>query len=215
MPCFWQAFTVASAEAQLLDGNVGLITIANFDARCASETIACIEDMKAQGATSLIFDVRYNPGGYAHEMVALLDYLLPEGELFITEDYLGNRDVDSSDASCLEMPMVVLVNGDSFSAAEFFASALRDYEWATVVGEQTVGKGYFQQSFVLSDGSAVSLSVGKYYTRSGISLAEQGGLTPDKVVEVDDETYMQIYYGNVAPEDDVQIQAALEVLGVK
>ena len=111
--------------------------------------------------------------------------------------------------------MVVLVNGDSFSAAEFFASALRDYEWATVVGEQTVGKGYFQQAFMLSDGSAVSLSVGKYYTRSGISLAEQGGLTPDEVVEVTDEMYLQIYYGNVAPEDDPQIQAALEVLKTK
>ena len=203
---------VTVAEAQLLSGNVGLVTIANFDARCAEETIACIESMLEQGATSLIFDVRYNPGGYAHEMVALLDYLLPEGELFITEDYLGNREVDSSDAKCLEVPMVVLVNGDSFSAAEFFASALRDYEWATVVGEQTVGKGYFQQTFGLSDGSAVNLSVGKYYTRSGISLAEQGGLTPDKIVEVDDDTYMQIYYGNVAPEDDPQIQAALEVL---
>ncbi len=206
---------VAVAEAELLKGNVGLVTIVNFDARCAEETIACIERMIEEGATSLIFDVRYNPGGFAHEMVALLDYLLPEGELFITEDYLGNRDVDSSDAACLEMPMVVLVNGDSFSAAEFFASALRDYEWATVVGEQTVGKGYFQQTFGLSDGSAVSLSVGKYYTRSGVSLAEQGGLTPDKIVEVDDETYMQIYYGNVEPKDDVQIQAALEVLGVK
>lgn len=203
---------VTVAEAQLLSGNVGLVTIANFDARCAEETIACIESMLEQGATSLIFDVRYNPGGYANEMVALLDYLLPEGELFITEDYLGNREVDSSDGKCLEVPMVVLVNGDSFSAAEFFASALRDYEWATVVGEQTVGKGYFQQTFVLSDGSAVNLSVGKYYTRSGISLAEQGGLTPDKIVEVDDDTYVQIYYGNVAPEDDPQIQAALEVL---
>jgi len=206
---------VAVAEAELLNGNVGLVTIVNFDARCAEETIACIESMIEQGATSLIFDVRYNPGGFAHEMVALLDYLLPEGEVFITEDYMGNRDVDSSDAKCLEMPMVVLVNGDSFSAAEFFASALRDFEWATVVGEQTVGKGYFQQTFSLSDGSAVNLSVGKYYTRSGINLAEQGGLTPDKVVEVDDETYMQIYYGNVESKDDPQIQAALDILKQK
>ena len=206
---------VEVAVAELLSGNVGLVTIDNFDARCAEETIACIESMIEQGATSLIFDVRYNPGGYASEMVTLLDYLLPEGEVFISEDYLGNRQVDSSDAKCLNMPMVVLVNGDSFSAAEFFASALRDYEWATIVGEQTVGKGYFQMTYSLSDGSAVNLSVGKYYTRSGVNLAEAGGLTPDKVVEVDDETYVQIYYGNVAPEDDPQIQAALEVLKAK
>lgn len=206
---------VTVAEAQLLEGNIGLITINNFDSRCASESIACIEAMIAQGATSLIFDVRYNPGGYAHELVALLDYLLPEGDLFISEDYMGNRDVDTSDAKCLEMPMVVLVNGDSFSAAEFFAAALRDYDWATVVGEQTVGKGYFQQAFMLSDGSAVSLSVGKYFTPGGISLAEVGGLTPDKVVEVDDETYLGIYYGTVANEDDPQLQAAIEILKTK
>lgn len=206
---------VTVAEGEMLPGNVGLVTIANFDSRCASESIAAIESLMEQGATSLIFDVRYNPGGYAHELVALLDYLLPEGELFIGEDYLGNRSVDSSDASCLEIPMVVLVNGDSFSAAEFFAAALRDYEWATIIGEQTVGKGYFQQSFELSDGSAVSLSVGKYFTPGGVSLAEVGGLTPDTVVEVDDEMYLDIYYGNVAHADDPQIQAALEALKAK
>lgn len=206
---------VTVAEARMLSGNIGVVLINNFDARCASETIACIESLIGQGATSLIFDVRYNPGGYAHEMVELLDYLLPEGELFITEDYLGNRQVDSSDANCLDMPMVVLVNEDSYSAAEFFASALRDYEWATVVGGKTIGKGYFQQALMLSDGSAVNLSVGKYYTRSGISLAEQGGLTPDVPVEVDEEMYMNIYYGTVADADDPQLQAAVKVLTQK
>lgn len=203
---------VTVAEAELIEGNIGLVTINNFDARCFEETKACIENMIAQGATALIFDVRFNPGGYAHEMVALLDYLLPEGEVFITEDYLGNRDVESSDANCLQMPMAVLVNGDSYSAAEFFASALRDYEWATVVGEQTVGKGYFQTTIMLSDGSAINLSVGKYYTRSGISLAEQGGLTPDEVVEVSDEMYLDIYYDKVSNEEDPQLQKAIEVV---
>ena len=195
----------------MLPGNVGLVTIANFDSRCASESIAAIESLLEQGATSLIFDVRYNPGGYAHELVQLLDYLLPEGDLFIAEDYLGNRSVDGSDASCLEIPMVVMVNGDSFSAAEFFAAALRDYEWATVVGEQTVGKGYFQQSFELSDGSAVNLSVGKYFTPGGISLAGIG-VTPDVEVTVDEETWIDIYYGYLEPEEDPQIQAALDLL---
>lgn len=203
---------VVVAEGKMLADNIGLVTIANFDSRCANETIAAIESLLAQGATSLIFDVRYNPGGYAHELVHLLDYLLPEGDLFIAEDYLGNRSVDRSDAKCLDIPMAVLVNGDSFSAAEFFAAALRDYEWATVIGEQTVGKGYFQQAFELSDGSAVSLSVGKYFTPGGISLAEAGGLTPDRVVEVDDTLYLDIYYDKVTPENDPQIQAAVAAL---
>lgn len=185
---------VEVAVAELLSGNVGLVTINNFDARCAEETIACIESMIEQGATSLIFDVRYNPGGYASEMVTLLDYLLPEGEVFISEDYLGNRQVDSSDAKCLNMPMVVLVNGDSYSAAEFFAAALREYEAAEVIGTQTCGKGYYQQTLMLSDGSAVNLSTGRYYTPNGVCLTEVGGLTPDYVVEVDEQTYMLIAY---------------------
>ena len=203
---------VTVAEGRMLPGNVGLVSIANFDSRCASESIAAIESLVDQGATSLIFDVRYNPGGYAHELVALLDYLVPEGDLFIAEDYMGNRSVDTSDSDCLKMPMVVLVNGDSFSAAEFFAAALRDYEWATIIGEQTVGKGYFQQSYELSDGSAVNISVGKYFTPGGVSLAEVGGLTPDLVVEVTEEMYLDIYYGNVSDEEDPQLQAALEAL---
>ena len=202
---------VQVAKGQMLPGNVGLVTIANFDDRCASESKAAIKELRDQGATALIFDVRFNPGGYAHEMVELLDYLLPEGPLFISEFYDGETTTDSSGASCLELPMVVLVNPDSYSAAEFFAAAMRDYEWATIVGQNTTGKGYFQQAFMLSDGSAVNLSVGKYYTPKGQNLANIG-LTPDVVVEVDEDTYADLYYGYLEPAEDPQIQAALEVL---
>ena len=200
------------AVAQLLDDQIGLVTIANFDSRCADETIAAIETLLEQGAQALIFDVRYNPGGYKHELVKVLDYLLPEGPLFRSEDYKGNVTVDESDAECLEIPMAVLVNGDSYSAAEFFAAALREYGVATVVGEQTCGKGYFQQTYQLNDGSAVGLSVGKYSTPNGVSLAEVGGLTPDIVIEVDEETAAQIYAATLDPAEDPQIQAAVEAL---
>ena len=205
---------VQVASGVLLEGNVGLVTIANFDERCASETIAAIESLLEQGADCLIFDVRNNPGGYAHELVELLDYLLPEGELFRTVDYLGKESVDRSDANCLDMPMAVLVNGDSYSAAEFFAVALQEYEAAVVVGEKTTGKGHFQSTFRLNDGSAVALSIGKYFTPNGISL-EGVGITPDLVVTVDRETADAIYYGQLSPEEDRQIQAALDVLNRK
>lgn len=203
------------AVAAMLDDNVGLVTIANFDKRCADETIAAIETLLEQGAEALVFDVRYNPGGYKDELVKVLDYLLPEGPLFRSEDYKGNVSVDESDADCLEIPMAVLVNGDSYSAAEFFAAALREYGVAVVVGEQTCGKGYFQQTYQLSDGSAVGLSVGKYSTPNGVSLAEVGGLTPDIVVEVDEETAAQIYAATLDPAEDPQIQAAVEALQSK
>ncbi len=213
-----QTFTVTRQKIQtpvatgkLLEGNVGLVTIENFDARCAEESIATIESLIGQGATKLIFDVRFNPGGYKDELVKLLDYLLPEGVLFRSELYNGQTEEDRSDKKCLEMPMAVLVNGDSYSAAEFFAAALKDYDWGITVGQQTVGKGYFQSTFQLSDGSAVGLSIGKYYTPKGVSLAGVG-ITPDVTVEVDDATAAKIYYDQLDPMEDPQIQAAIEAL---
>lgn len=202
------------ASGRMLTDKIGLVTIENFDSRCAEETIAAIDDLLGQGAEKLIFDVRNNPGGYAKELVKVLDYLLPEGELFRTVDYAGKENVDYSDADCLDIPMAVLVNGDSYSAAEFFAAALSEYGVADVVGEKTCGKGYFQNTLRLSDGSAVGLSVGKYFTPKGVSLAGVG-ITPDVVVPVDEETADAIYYGQLEPEDDPQIQAALELLEKK
>lgn len=199
------------ATFEMLEGNIGLVTIENFDERCAEESIAAIEALRKNGAEKLIFDVRHNPGGFASELVELLDYLLPEGELFRTVRYDGEEHVDTSDADCLEMPMAVLVNAASYSAAEFFAAALREYEAAIVVGEQTVGKGYFQTTYQLSDGSAVALSIGKYFTPSGVSLA-QSGVTPDVVIPVEEETAEGIYYGTLLPAEDPQIQAAVNAL---
>ena len=203
---------VAVATAQMLDNNIGLITITNFDERCAAETIAAIEELVGQGAEGLIFDVRYNPGGYKNELIDILDYLLPEGELFRSVDYKGQSSVDTSDAACLDIPMAVLINQDSYSAAEFFAAALAEYDWAVTVGEKTVGKGHFQNTFKLSDGSAVALSVGKYYTPKGVSLSEAGGLEPRIKVELDKETAAKVYAGLVEPKDDPQIQAAVAAL---
>lgn len=199
------------AAAQLLDGNIGLITISNFDERCAEESIAAIESLREQGADKLIFDVRNNPGGYASELVKLLDYLLPEGDLFRTVDYAGKEHVDTSDAACLELPMAVLCNEDSYSAAEFFAAALQEYEAATVVGQPTCGKGYFQSTYRLSDGSAAAISIGKYFTPKGNSLIDVG-IQPDIPVSVDDDTYLGIYYGTIDRAADPQLQAAITAL---
>ena len=107
--------------------------------------------------------------------------------------------------------MAVLINGDSYSAAEFFAAALQEYGVAKVVGTQTVGKGFYQQTYLLSDGSAVALSSGRYRTPNGVSLAGVG-LTPDVELDLDDEMYYSLYSGTLAYEDDPQMQAALEIL---
>ena len=202
---------VTVATGTMLDGGIGLVTIENFDARCAEETIAAIDSLVEQGATAIIFDVRNNPGGFAAEMVEILDYLLPKGELFRTVDYRDREDVQMSDAKYLDLPMAVLVNRNSYSAAEFFAAALNDYDAAVIVGEQTSGKGHFQNTFELSDGSAVSLSVGKYFTPGGVSL-EGVGITPEVPVAVNEETEALIYYNQLPPAEDPQIQAAIAAL---
>ena len=199
---------------ELLDENIGSIKIDNFDERSAAETIAFVKDLIGQGAEALLFDVRFNPGGYADELVKVLDYLLPEGDLFRSVDYAGREEVDTSDTSCVELPMAVLVNEDSYSAAEFFAAALQEYEWATIVGSQTYGKGNFQTAFYLSDGSMVNLSIGKYYTPGGKSLSETG-VTPDVVVDLDDEQYALLYYNALEQADDPQFQAAIDTLTQK
>ena len=199
---------------ELLDGSIGYVKIDNFDERSAAETIAFVKDLIGQGVKALLFDVRFNPGGYADELVKVLDYLLPEGDLFRSVDYAGREEVDTSDASCVEMPMAVLVNEDSYSAAEFFAAALQEYEWATIVGSQTYGKGNFQTAFYLSDGSMVNLSIGKYYTPGGKSLSETG-VTPDVVVDLDDEQYALLYYNALEQADDPQFQAAIDTLTQK
>lgn len=199
---------------ELLDGSIGYVKIDNFDERSAAETIAFVKDLIGQGAEALLFDVRFNPGGYADELVKVLDYLLPEGDLLRSVDYAGREEVDTSDASCVELPMAVLVNEDSYSAAEFFAAALQEYEWATIVGSQTYGKGNFQTAFYLSDGSMVNLSIGKYYTPGGKSLSETG-VTPDVVVDLDDEQYALLYYNALEQADDPQFQAAIDTLTQK
>ena len=200
------------AEGEMLPDSVGYVRINNFNTNCAKQTIAIIDDLVSQGAKALVFDVRNNGGGYVHEMNEILDYLLPEGDLFRSVDYRGNESVDKSDADCLELPMAVLVNDRSYSAAEFFAAALREYDWAIVTGQATTGKGYFQNTFRLADGSAINLSVGQYYTPKGVSLAQEGGLVPDVVTEVDETTYAMIYAGALPLAEDPQLAAALEAL---
>ena len=199
------------AKGNLLNGTIGYVRIENFVARSAEETLAVIEDLIAQGATKLILDVRCNSRGYEDELVKILDHLLPEGILVSNSDKAGKTETFESDEEFLDMPMVVLVNEDSYSAAELFAAVLREYDAARIVGSRTVGKGYYQNLFRLKDGSAVDLSVGRYFTSKGENL-EGIGLIPDVEVAMDDADYEALYYGILAQDQDVQLQAAVKLL---
>ena len=196
------------ASYEMTDDGIAVITILNFDAHSAEQTIAAVERALAEDAKAIVFDVRNNPGGMKSELVEILDRLLPEGVLFRSVDYAGNEEVDQSDEVCVDLPMAVLVNRESYSAAEFFAAALQEYDAATIVGTQTYGKGNFQSTFLLSDGSAIVISIGKYYTPNGVSLTGVG-ITPDVEVTLTDEQLVLQYYGQLPAEEDPQMQAAL------
>ena len=197
----------------LLKDHVGYIVIENFHTGAGQEVLDALDELLDQGADSFIFDVRNDPGGQVNELTMVLDRLLPEGTIFRQTDRHGKELVETSDEECLDLPMAVVVNGDSYSAAEFFAAALQEYDWAVVVGQPTTGKSRSQVTYYLRDGSAVHLSHYSYLTPNGVDLYEQGGLTPDVEAALDGEQAQLYATGWLEPEDDPQIRAALDALG--
>lgn len=179
----------SSASGELLEDGVGYVRIDNFYQGSAAAVKAVVDDLTAQGARGLLFDVRYNPGGYVTELTALLDDLLPEGPIFAQHTKNGPTRTAYSDAECVGLPMAVLMNEDSYSAAELFAAQLRESVGAPLIGRQTCGKGFYQETFPLPDGSALNLSVGLYTTGGGVSLMGTG-LTPD-IEEADPVAQME------------------------
>ena len=200
-----------SVTSRMLENNVGYIAIADFDSNVDDEFREHLTTLQEQGAKGFIFDVRNNPGGYVSVMHEMLDGLLPEGPVITMVDKAGEEMPLTSDADMLEMPMVVVTNEYSVSAAEFFAAALQEYDMATVVGTKTSGKGYSQQTFKLSDGSSVHISTTRYYTPKGNSLAETG-VTPDLVVALPLEDLNLLLSGKLADADDEQLQSAIKAV---
>lgn len=176
-------FYSAPVSFEMLEGEIGYIRIVNFDQGAAEHTLSAMEELMASGAQSLLFDVRSNNGGFLTELIDILDHLLPEGDVFISLDRDGREEIYTSDAECVDLPMAVLINGSTYSAAEFFAAALSEYGRAVIVGAPSTGKGRSQITIAMTDGSAVHISTRRYLTPNRVDLSEQGGLTPDIVVE--------------------------------
>ena len=186
---------------KMLEGNVGYIKLNNFESGCGDGAVKAMDQLLSDGAAALVFDVRDNPGGKLTELIQILDHILPEGDIFVSVDRAGKETVTKSDNVCVKVPMSVLINGNTYSAAEFFAAALREYDWATTVGQNTTGKGRSQTTIVLSDGSAVHISSNKYLTPKRVDLSEQGGLIPDVAIQPGDD-----------PEIDLQLNAAISAV---
>ena len=187
-----------SVVYELLEGETGYIQVKNFYTHSADQVKAAVEELREQGATALVFDMRNNGGGYVDELTRMLDDLLPEGPIFRSEGKEGRETVTDSDASCVDLPMATLVNAGTYSAAEFFAAQLQESVGAPIIGVATSGKGYSQQAIPLPNGGALNLSTGRYRTGAGVSLVGTG-------VKLD----VEVEQGEGAG-DDLQLQAALE-----
>ena len=164
----------------------GYIQIKSFEAGTAQDAINAVEDLLNHGAVALCIDLRGNAGGLDTEVAQFLDYLLPSGVLFIERDKSGDQKVTNSDGMCIQLPMCVLINADTFGEAEVCAAALQEFQWATLIGEPTTGKTRTQETIALSDGSAIRLSTGTYLTGKGVDISARGGVSPEYIMHNSD-----------------------------
>lgn len=200
---------IKTVAYEMLDDSVGLITISEFDKVTAQQFKEAYAQLKTQGMKGLVIDIRSNPGGLLNVVVDMLDEILPDGLIVYTEDKYGNRqEYNGSNPDVIDVPLAVLVNGESASASEIFAGAVQDYGAGTIIGTQTFGKGIVQTIRRMSDGSAIKYTMAKYFTPKGQDIHGHG-VTPDIVEELSDE------FNNLTEYDaskDNQLQKAVEVI---
>ena len=197
---------------EMLDRNIGYLMLKNFDDGAAESFSNAVNELIKRGAEAIIYDVRSNPGGRVREVTEILDFLLPEGEIFILVDSDGNEQITKSDADFIDLPAVVLVNSHSYSGAEYFAAMLSEYGYASTVGEQTTGKNRMQSTISLSNGGAVNLSTAHYLTKNRVSLFDQGGYTPDHIITLTDDEFVLFIRGELGLGSDPQVLKALSLL---
>ena len=193
-----------TVKYEMLEGQTGYLSVSEFDSVTYAQYEEALNKLTDQGMTGLIVDLRNNPGGNLNTVCEMLDMVLPKGTIVYTEDKDGKRETATSDDEHqINVPMVVLVNGNSASASEIYAGAVQDYGIGKIVGTQTYGKGVVQQIFDLGDGTSVKLTIAEYFTPNGRSIDGEG-ITPDVEVEYEaDENN---------PEADNQLEKALEVM---
>lgn len=194
---------------EMLEDNIGFIRITAFERITYDQFMEAYESLVEQGMEGLIIDVRNNPGGLLDVVVDITNELVPEGIIVYTEDTNGNRRVQYSDDKQIEVPLAILINGNSASASEVLAGAIKDHGVGVLVGEQSFGKGLVQDVFPLPDGSAIKVTIATYYTPNGISIHGEG-LTPTHIVPMDASLSARI--NTLSFEEDIQLQKAYEVV---
>jgi len=200
---------IETIEYTMLENKIGLITMSGFDEMTPSQFKAAIDDLQKQGMKGLIFDLRDNGGGLLSSVVEMLDYVLTDGLIVYTEDKYGYKEeYRGNDKHSLDLPMAVLINGNSASASEIFAGAMQDYDAATIIGTTSFGKGIVQSVWGLYDGSAVKITVSRYFTPNGVCI-HGTGIIPDQEVDLKDELKQMVV---IPKEDDNQLAVATAVV---
>lgn len=196
-------------KAEVLDNNIGYITVSSFDEGTADEFKNKLEELQSKNVKSLIIDLRNNGGGIVQEATQIADYLLDKDQkIIITKDKQGKEEITlSKEDKITDLPVVVLVNGYTASSSEILASALKDNNRAKVVGTKTYGKGVIQNVYRLTDGSALKLTTHEYYTAIGNKINKLG-ITPTEDVELPDG--VNVY--NIPRDKDTQLKKAIELL---
>jgi len=202
IPIVRDVIEIPTVEKEMLEGQIGYIYLSAFDIVTVEQFKKALYELENQNAKGLIIDLRNNPGGYLQICVAIVEELLDKGMMVVyTEDKAGNREeLITEDSNKFDKPLVILINGNSASASEILAGAIKDHEKGVLVGETTFGKGLVQRTFDLEDQSAVKVTISRYYTPDGYYI-HGVGIEPDVVVAYDPES-----------EEDIQLNKAIEVI---
>lgn len=200
---------IQTVSHEMLDDDTGYIRISEFSEVTSDQYKKAFADLKSRGMKKLVVDLRDNPGGLLTAVCGVLRQILPEGLIVYTEDKNGKREEETCDGKNeLTMPLAVLVNGNSASASEIFAGAVKDYGIGTIVGTTTYGKGVVQTIQPLTDGSAVKITIAKYYTPKGNDINKKG-IEPDVEAELPEGSED---WSTLTHEEDTQLQSALKEL---
>lgn len=194
-----------TVEAEMLQDSIGYVLIEQFEDVTTQQFKDAVEKLEEEGMKGLVIDVRDNPGGVLDGVIEILDYILEDGEYVYTENALGNiKKYSGDDGHEVNIPIAVLVNGSSASAAEIFAGVMQDYDKACIIGTKTFGKGIVQSIQPLSDGSAIKYTFAKYFTSKKNQDVHGNGITPDEVVELPNDAV-----------SDYQLESAIEYIKQK
>lgn len=203
---------IMAAKGEVLSGGIGYLQLSSFDEDSSKSFKKILDDLKGKGMKGLVIDLRDNPGGYLDQCVNIVSNFVPKGNLVVStmDKYGGKKEYNSKGGNYIGLPLVVLTNENSASASEIFAGAIRDYEAGTLLGEKTYGKGVVQTLFETGEGTALKVTISKYYTPKGEDINKKG-ISPNVEVKYPEELLKQPY----SREKDPQFKKALEVIGEK